>query len=202
MICLQEESPSGTGVLVTVEEEHYGNEKIKITIMNKFILFTLTICISIFMLSCNKLFPDEKLSMQQEDYNGNEVRTDGYYYTYSKSYNSSGLIADFTTVFFLYRNGIILSAGAYEKTGFDILEEAMLRRYESIQNKKTGWGVFIVKNNKIEYEQWSTSVGGGLPVFKNSYIIVNDTTLKRYNEIIYHFKQFSPKPDSTNVYIK
>ena len=118
-----------------------------------------------------------------------------------QSYNSSGLIADFTTVFFLYRNGIILSAGAYENAALDVVEKKMLKRYESLLKEKIGWGVFVVKNNKIEYEQWSTSVGGGLPVFKNSYIIENDTTLSSYMGI-YHFRQFSPKPDSTNVYIK
>ena len=168
--------------------------------MKTIILFALTISLSFFMSSCDVLFPDEKLSMQRENYNGNEVRTDGYYYMYyTNSTNQESII-----VFFLYRNGVMLSAGAYGRNDFDIVEEEMLERYESFQRKKIGWGVFIVLGNKLEYEQWSTSVGGGLPVFKSFYYIENDTTLRSPYERIYHFKQFSPKPDSiaANKWIK
>jgi len=138
---------------------------------------------------------DEQLTLQKTPYTGNEIRTDGYFYSYYT--NNSNPPEEFIVVFFLYRNGVILSAGAYEKTNFDILEKAMVARYESLQNKKIGWGVFIIKDNRIEYEQRSTSVGGGLPVFKRSYFIENDTTLRSSYAGTYHFRQFSPKPDST-----
>ena len=143
---------------------------------------------------------DEELTLQRVPYTGNEVRTDGYYYSYYA--NNSSPPEEFIVVFFLYRNGVILSARSYEKTDFDILEKTMLNRYESLQNEKIGWGVFIVQNNKIEYEQWSTSVGGGLPIFRNFYDIENNTTLKSFAGKIYYFRQFSPKPDSTNNFIK
>jgi len=141
---------------------------------------------------------DEELTLQRVPYMGNEIRIDGYYYSYYMDNVSPP--NESIVVFFLFRNGIILSAGAFENTNFDILENNIRERYESLLNKKIGWGVFIVTDNKIEYEQWSTSTGSGLPVFKNSYKIENDTTLINYAERICHFKQFSPKPDSTAAY--
>ena len=158
-------------------------------------MIRLILYLSILLIGCNKLFRDEKLTLQRTDYNGTEVRTDGYYYSYYVDNVTPP--NESIVVFFLFRNGVILSAGAYERTNFDILEKSMLKRYESLINKKMGWGVFNVSGNKLEYEQWSTSVGGGLPVFRNSYYILNDTTLRNYADMIYHFKHFSPKPDST-----
>ena len=152
------------------------------------------LCISFFLTSCDKLFPDEKLSLQRIPYNGNEIQTDGYYYSY---YVNNNIPPDeYIVGFFLYRNGVMLSARAYGSTNLNIVEKEMLERYESLQKEKIGWGVFIVKGNKIEYQQWSTSAGGGLPVFKSSYNIENDTTLRNPQGRVYHFKQFSPKPDS------
>ena len=145
---------------------------------------------------------DEELTLQRVPYTGNEIRTDGYYYSYQV--NNSTPPEEFILAFFLYRNGIILTAGAYNKTDLVNFEHKMMERYKTLVKEKTGWGIFVVQNNKIEYEQWSTAdgPGGGLPVFKNSYDIVNDTTLINYSGRIYHFKQFSPKPDSTNNFIK
>ena len=176
---------------------HCGNKTVETIIMKSVKLILLSIFI--FGFGCNK-FKDEELSIQRKDFLGNELRTDGYYYSYYE--NNSSPSEESIITFFLYRNGVILSSGGYKKTNSDVLEKEMLERYELLQNKKTGWGVFIVKDNKIEYEQWSTSSGGGLPIFKSSYDIENDTTLISPCGNIYHFKQFSPKPDSINNFIK
>ena len=151
--------------------------------------------LTIFLNSCK----DEKLTLIKVPYEGNEIRIDGYYYSYYV--NNVNPPGECIVGFFLYRNGIMLSARAYDKTDLDILEKNMLERYESLQEEKIGWGVFVVKENQLVYEQWSTSVGGGLPVFKSSYNIENDTTLINPYGEIYRFKQFSPKPDSTNRFI-
>jgi hypothetical protein len=83
-----------------------------------------------------------------------------------------------------------------------------------IRKQKDGWGVFLVNDNKIEYEIWNASTGYSLPTIKRIGIIENDTTFRitetyfsdikktDYNEIVFCFKQFDNKPDSTNVYIK
>jgi hypothetical protein len=157
----------------------------------------------IFLYGCNKLFPDEKLTIQRVDYTGNELRTDGYYYYQD---------ANYTVVEFLYRNSIILSARAYSFHDLNIVEKKMLERYNEIRADKIGWGVFRISGKTIEYEMWDTSVGGGLPILKCIGIIDNDTTFRiiqcielgkkfEKNEV-YHFRQFSPKPDSTNKWIK
>jgi len=158
-----------------------------------------------FMSCCNKLFPDEKLSIQRLDYNGNELRTDGYYYYFSLNN---------TVVYFLYKNGIILCAASYSSTDLNTVESEMIKVYPDYKKYKDGWGVFLVNGNKINYEIWNTSTGYSLPVIKCNGIIENDTTFRitetyfsdskktDYGETVFHFKQFDNKPDSTNNYIK
>jgi hypothetical protein len=89
----------------------------------------------------------------------------------------------------------------------------MIALYDNLRKDKVGWGVFLIKGNNIECEVWSTSVGGGLPVGRGEGIILNDTTFCIVKSInirdgkefphndIYHFRKFSPKPDSTNNFI-
>jgi hypothetical protein len=80
---------------------------------------------------------------------------------------------------------------------------------------KTFWGIFIVENDAITIEYYNSRIIEGLPAYLNTGVILNDTTFvlkeqKRSKDgselqIIdetYHFKKFSPKPDSTNKYLK
>jgi len=164
--------------------------------MEHLIKYKLLLFLLFFLQNCK----DEDLSLPRVPFTGNDVRTNGYYYCYWKSNNSS--VMDYTTVFFLYRNGIILSAGSFESINLNVVENELLGRYNLLVKNKIGWGVFWVAGNVIEYEQWTTSVGGGLPIFKNRYNIENDTTLINPYGRVYHFRQFSPKPDSTNTFIK
>jgi hypothetical protein len=143
-------------------------------ILEKFAIFI----VLAFMSSCE----DEKISLQRVPYIGNEIRTDGYYYKHWVSKDNPP--ENSTSVFFLYRNGIKLTVGSYSSFDLEIVEKKMLNRYESIVKQKSGWGVFVVTKNKIEFECWTTSVGGGLPVYKDYYYIENDTTLRSpYGEI-------------------
>ena len=87
----------------------------------------------------------------------------------------------------------------------------MIQEYELLQKDKSRWGIFSVNRNTIKTEEWSTSVGGGLPTFKCVGITENDTTFritkyidngKEYpRDYTYHFRKFSSKPDSTNRFI-
>jgi len=166
--------------------------------MNKIIKYLIMSALVLQMYGCK----DEKLTLQRVPYTGNEIRTDGYYYHHWAS--SESLSINKTATFFLYRNGIKLTAGSYGSIDLDIVEKEMLSRYELLVKQKIGWGVFVITGNKVEYEEWTTSAGGGLPIYKNSYNIENDTTLMNPEGKVYHFKQFSPKPDSTiaNKWIK
>ena len=171
------------------------------------ILFLLISSLSVFMSCCSKIFPDEKLSMQRKDYNGNELRIDGYYYCYFEK-------TDITVIYFLFRNGIIRHAGGYSRYFEDNREQEMVSYY-SKSTSKTDWGVYVINGNQIQYEKWIEAPSGvRAAINRRSGYIENDTTFhitesynsgtgetKQINEI-WRFKQFNNKPDSTNVYIK
>jgi len=164
--------------------------------MKHFIRFIAIIMFVMIFSNCE----DGELSLQRIPYTGNDIRMDGYYYKFWSSFNSASI--DNTTAFFLFRNGIILAAGSFGSINLNDVDEKLLDRYKFLEKQKIGWGVYNVKGNKIVFEQWTTSVGGGLPVYKDSYNIENDTTLTDPYGGVYHFRQFSPKPDSTNNFIK
>ena len=173
--------------------------------MKSTILLIVLSVLSMFLSCCNKLFPDEKLTLQRRDYTGNELRTDGYYYYYTK--NNS------TAIYFLYRNGVILLAGVFSSYNLDNIEKEMIKYYGKYI--KTDWGVFVIEGNSIQYEKWVEGLSGLIAAINRcSGYIENDTTIhfaesyysgrketKQINEV-WHFKQFDNKPDSTNVYIK
>ncbi len=157
---------------------------------------------------------DDRLSIEQTESRDNKLRLDGYYYyvNYNENYDK-----DYASgTYFFYNNGIIVTLG-----GFDILdkwekhEERILTNelIDAVQKIKYAWGLFNIDNNIIKFERWYPSSGGPLKAYVRKGIILNDTTfvikesyrmvngkkrdLDKENET-YHFKQFSPKPDSTN----
>ena len=147
------------------------------------------------------MFNDEELTLNRVPYTGNELRTDGYYYYHWATFDSPSVNS--TSVKFFYKNGVMLSAHSYDGIDLNRVEKEMVSLYDKIRERKTGWGLFIINGNTIQCEEWSTSVGGGLPVYKWSAKIENSTTF-RHNDSnqTWHFKQFNNKPDSTNVFIK
>jgi hypothetical protein len=158
--------------------------------------------IFIFGFGCSK-YKDERLSMPRINYTGNELQTDGYYYRY---------YAERIVVCVIYRNGIIRACGS--SVSLQDFEN-QIDVYNKGVSTKNEWGVFIVDNNTIKYEMWHGAR------FLEPYItyiyagkIINDTTFHitesyRPNgserctiDEMWHFKQFSTKPDSTNNFIK
>jgi len=167
-----------------------------------------TICIilyvSILFASCNKLFPDEQLKFQRQNYEGNELKVNGYYYMYS---DNGGII-----VKYLFSNGIILSGYFHSTTNLNEVEIKMVKEYDLLQKDKSRWGVFVINDNSIQYSRW-VHLGLRFVSVKCLGIIDNDTTFRFIKNInpdgkefsvndIYHFRRFSPKPDSTNIFIK
>lgn len=153
------------------------------------------------LLNCEKE-KDDKLNLVQQDFNGDQLRIDGFYYTEKESYD--GIIY---SRYALYKNGIIRYLGA----PLDI------DKIFNSGNYKTDWGIFNIENNNIQFERWYPSSGGPLETYVRAGIILNDTTFHitesyrllngektqyRLKDEIYHFKQFSPKPDSTNQFIE
>jgi hypothetical protein len=87
-----------------------------------------------------------------------------------------------------------------------------------LRDDKINWGLYIITKDKIVWEGWNTSIGGGLPKWRAEGYIPNDSTIifnrninydnkwlpkvKVGYESVIHFHKFSPKPDSTNNFTK
>lgn len=170
--------------------------------MRLFILLFMLISIG-----CRK---QEKVSIERVDYTGIELRTDGYYYSLEET--EIGLMV-------LFRNGVLFSYGKYGINQYslsdlenDIIGSEIVN--ESIDNSEFGWGVFSIDNSDVFYEYYST----GAPIspvktWAFEGVIIDDSTfqlqkfINNYTdeeiqiEEIYYFKQYSPKPDSTNSWV-
>jgi hypothetical protein len=171
--------------------------KIKLVIL---VFFLITI-------SCNNLFKDDELNLVKKDFNGNEIRIDGFFYELDTS-NSMFLY------YFLFNNGLILGKGALSL--LEINNSVLINEMtNNMKQYKYNWGLYQIESNKIIFEQW---VAGTFPLQVYTYEgdIINDTTflIKEYYylkngqkknnyqlESTYHFKKFSPKPDSTNSFV-
>lgn len=155
-------------------------------------------------LSCEKFKEsDDVLTLQRQNYFGSDLLINGIYFTVKENFEGS-----YYQRYALYRNGIIRDLGAaIEIDSPDILTG----------NSKVDWGVFQIHSNVIKFEKWYPSSGGPLKAYIRAGNILNDTTFvitesyrmhkgKKTEEKVrnetYHFRQFSPKPDSTNVYVK
>lgn len=162
----------------------------------------IALCITILFLSCK----DEDLLLPKTPYTENELRINGYYYNYPESNK--------TKICFFYKNGIMLNFISYfSTTNLSIIDDEISEMYEKWKNEKMIWQIFLIQENKIQWSGWSTSVGGGLPTFRCVGNILNDSTFCITKSInsdgaefdkneIYHFRQFAPKPDSTNNFIQ
>ena len=72
-------------------------------------------------------------------------------------------------------------------------------------------GYSKIEGNTIVFEGWAHDHDGKYATFKQYGTILNYTTFHIYKDVFkeekaldntFHFKQFSPKPDSTNSFIK
>lgn len=184
--------------------------------MNHRISILSAIVLAVVFSSCKKLFEDEELSMERVDYTGTELRTDGYYYYRYQYYNSrEDSLYDKFIPWFLYRNGVSLYGHVYDYSEMEEVEKKFEEGsfYDIYKDRKTQWLVFQISDSVIDFEGWDT---GGLfskTTVKQYAKIINDTTFCRCSKRPqkgenvkwgddFHFKQFSPKPDSTNSFIK
>jgi len=172
------------------------------TILKLLLLSTIVI-----LVSCRGERWDDDLTLPQQDYNGNELRINGYYYN-----ESDGK----TEILFLYQNGTVLDGGTSDIADLSSLEQDFMdgTHYSFALQRKYYWGRFIVEGTKIQREFWKPNTGP-FEAWIHEGEILNDTTFKMVKswrsckpkkkkdfERIFHFKQFAPKPDSTNSYTK
>ena len=186
--------------------------------MNHRILILSAIVLAVVFSSCKKMFEDEELSMERTNYTGTELRTDGYYYYRNRYVFYDGEQLDQVKTRILYRNGVAISTNIFDYLEMGRVEDNFKNGnfYNLMKNSKCEWKVYKISNGEIEFEGWTCDcvVGYKHSTYREYGEIINDTTFRLIKEccngkvteysadVIYHFKQFSPKPDSTNSFIK
>ena len=166
-------------------------------------IISLSILSIMFFTQCCGTFEDDKLSLPLRPYVGNQLQVAGYYYCEKLSQGYA-----------FYRNGVILELGGGYYS-INELEENLIKYYNepSLLNHKYRWGIFIIEGHNIKFERlypgninWAAFIREG--------VILNDTTFHitksyrsngtehRAKDEIYRFRRFSPKPDSTNNFIR
>ena len=181
---------------------------------NKYSLLGQTIFFLILMFAsicCHNMWKDDKLSILRREFAGKQLRIDGYFFQQKDG--------NYFTMYSFYRNGVVLYlGGGYNQNQITDLESRMQNGifYSDANKFKNYWGVLNIEGKTIAFERWYPS-DPPLKAYVREGEILNDTTfiitksyrmqggkkteLKSQNEV-YHFKHFSPKPDSTNSFVQ
>jgi hypothetical protein len=157
------------------------------------------------MLGCSTPSSFIELTLPKKAYGGNELKIDGGYYYAPDGSNY--------LVYFLYRNGVVLQVGTIPAGDFTTLDNKILEISNESRYKETriGWGVFNIALNQLSIEKWTTKEPP-IPTLKYEALILNDSTFivnkgtlsgEKTNtlNLTFHFRSFTPKPDSTNNFI-
>jgi len=146
---------------------------------------------------CGECDTRDRLHLARQDYTGDNLRLDGYYY--------SELHYEY---FFLYSNGVFINGGGGTT---DIEIEKMYKNKTfnmNLYNLPYRWGVFRIVGRTIWIEKWISGDMGPYKTIDFNGLILNDTTLlinhpaKSIGRDTFHFYKFNYKPDSTNKFIK
>lgn len=171
----------------------------------------LNIAILMLTLACltNSCKKDHLHELQKTPYLGSELRIDGYYYY---SWDDQG-ITQYSIVVF-YRDGTMLRPTiASDKNGSLAEIESEINTgnlYASNSERKSSWGVYNVLNDSIATSKWFPVFLGGHQTALSGGNIINDSTFEitshenfkgGLSPETYYFRQFSPKPDSTNSFL-
>lgn len=156
----------------------------------------------------------EEMYLTRHNYNSDVLRIDGYYYTIEPDSDRVALR------YFFYKNGVSYRDSEDYYDSISELEELIksLNTSKVHQKYAFGWGVFDFYDSTLLIEQYTQSALNKKLTAIFSGKILNDTTFtlterykldqhgKKYDvykfDATYHFRQYSPKPDSTNKYIK
>ena len=156
-----------------------------------------------FLIMCVVLFTqciDDDVLPNAAPYTDNQLKMNGYYYRFSNDKSS----IHFPII--MYKNGILI----YMENGKDSIEEMDEHIKNHKKKNKYVWGVFFINNDKIIINRLYSSYPHVGIVMEG--VILNDTTFhitkyifdnkeSEFDEV-YHFREFYPKPDSINKYIK
>ena len=153
--------------------------------------------------NCDK---KEKFTLSRQDIAGTQMKLNGYYYSLE------------TMPMFFYRNGV-LHCGSVSNSGNNIIEiENQIltgEYYNKIKNRINEWSLFSINGTEVKYEYFlrKGELNCWYPVIATGEIL-NDSTLLFTSIVnsdgtepktihnVWHFKAFSPKPDSTNSFLQ
>ncbi len=143
------------------------------------------------------------MKMQRQEYLGKEFRVDGYYYNKSTHYQGVSKNDTATTVLIFYRNGFFSSSG-FRINVLEEVESQLVLRGKPIAFLE-GSGYYKVLKDSIKIEFWTNASHFPVPTATVPAKILNDSTLKssilgHHDNDIWHFRSFSPKPDSTTIF--
>ena len=158
------------------------------------------------LLCCCKVAED--FTLQKMNYSGINLRIEGYFFREIEE--------DFYELFFLFEDGVFLSGGAMRVDGEEkTVDDSVLNFIELgyYKNNQYGWGIWIVENDQIVIEKWLPGSGGPYPVGRYVGEVLNDSTINiaftyqlppegDEEKQQFTFREFSPKPDSTNTFIE
>jgi len=149
--------------------------------------------------SCVALKP---LKIQREDNISNKIRLDGIYVSSKKINNSER-----TGVQVFYGNGVLLHFGdnRIPSDCINYWKEYLNNKNNNYNDVPYWWGIYQIRGDSLLFESWY-STDYYYPTISYSGKVIDDTTIIiNYESSIldtFKFVEFSPKPDSTNKFIK
>jgi hypothetical protein len=158
------------------------------------------------LFSIQSCLKDDELIMHRIDNDSGKIKLSGYYLESNKFV---------LTTYFLYQNGVFIEYSSYKPEDSLKIENTMrdAEILAKIKSNKDRWGVYRIEGNKILMEKWYPS-DRPLDAFLKTGTILNDSTFllntvsepdgnkKEVINEVYRLRKFSPKPDSTNMFIK
>ena len=155
------------------------------------------------------ILKDDPLSLDREANSGTDIRLDGYWWQKLKLAHEPHV-----GIYFFYKDGVFLQGGAISIAELDEYDFSSDEFRKASLRSKTGWGVFQTSQSTIQIETWLASSGGRLKTGIKTGEIINNEMFVIYSSLnnysgetsarndTFYFKEFSPKPDSTNTFIK
>ena len=150
---------------------------------------------------------DKEFSMKTNPYKGTELKINGYYY--------KNIDNEYSRVFIFYESGVRYG-GSVLHTSKEIENTLSASDFtKKYSDKREYWGPYEINYDKLKFEFY-TNIGNMWCTCFAHCVILNDTTFtiekitfsktgeerKDGFKGEFHFKEFYPKPDSTNNFIK
>ncbi len=149
--------------------------------------------------SCVALKP---MKMKRAENLSEKFRLDGYYVQCSNEGNGY-----YRQVKIFYRNGVMINFdGKFEQNCIAETNRYLQRNDLNLTSVPYWLGIYqVIRNDSLVLESWY-STDYYYPTIQSAGKILNDTTLlieyPKYPIDTFRFVEFSPKPDSTNKFIK